>query len=129
MIKPENLKKADVGDMTVTRSKSEEYIPPLHKKAKPPPTNKEVINDLLDYSPYGALSQIFIIEAIRSYCKVVMANPMDEKSAAATIISPAAWNGCAKNIHERMAAAYGNPRGSQVETGSGEQDNNNSEGT
>lgn len=128
---PKAIRPISLGDIAVVRSADEEYQPPLKLRGVPlkETTNTEVVMDLMEYSPYGVMSQIMIVEAIRHYVEMVAACPMDENSKAATIINPIAWNGCAANIKERMEARYGNPRSGQTETGSGEQDNNNSEGT
>jgi len=128
MTKPENFMKADATSMVGVRGRDEEYKPRLRKKIKPPPTNTEVVVDLMTYSPYGSLSQIMILEAIRHYVEMVAKSPMDENSKAATIINPAAWNGCAKNIQERMEVYYRKSRDNSAKDGSGEEDSSNSGG-
>ena len=116
---PKTVSNLELGHIAVVRGADEEYQPPLKLKTAPVKemTNVDVVMDLMEYSPYGFISQIMIIEAIRQYVNMVAASPMDENSKAATIINPAAWNGCAKNIKERMEAKYGSPRSDQTVTG------------
>lgn len=57
-------------------------------------TNTELVTRMMEYSPTGALSQMFIIEAISRYAKLVAESPpMDHP-----MINGAAWKHTAEFI-------------------------------
>ena len=66
-----------------------------------------MIRSLAAYSPYGSLSQVFVIEAIRYYSEMIIKNgePVDNKEA---IINPKIWYGIAKDINMRLESNYEN---------------------
>lgn len=69
-----------------------------------PTNNTELVRNLMEFSPHGALSQVFIIEAIRRYadtCAKLAPQDMDNP-----MISGAAWKGVAVDIKTRMDAFY-----------------------
>lgn len=68
--------------------------------------NEEFIAFLMMYSPYGALCQIFIIEAIRKYSEIV-AQQEDVKDDPDAIVNPVIWQGIAKDINEKHTMKYG----------------------
>ena len=66
-----------------------------------PQSNEEIVLNLLRFSPYGALSQIFIMEAIREYANNVSA--IDPATITGTaFINPEAWVGVAKDVKQRL---------------------------
>ena len=77
-------------------------------------TNEDLVRDLMNYSPYGALCQPFIIQAIREYAKEVVDDEEnllkkekeDEANGMISIISTGSWIGIAKDIIERMDKFY-----------------------
>ena len=74
-------------------------------------TNEELIIDLINFSPYGALSQVFIIDAIRKLCNHVIENEQkllieDQQNNKTSFISIPAWIGTAKDIKARMDDFY-----------------------
>lgn len=73
--------------------------------SKKPMTNTEFITDLMEYSYHGALTQIFIIEAIKRYAEIIVAQakPTDPGTS---FISAIAWHEIAEEIKTRMEAAY-----------------------
>lgn len=76
----------------------------MPKKLK---TNEDLVKDLMNYSPYGMLCQMLIIEGITRYVNdVAKAEPEDFQKFGA-FINPEAWIGCAKDIKQRMDAFYG----------------------
>lgn len=70
-----------------------------------PKTNVEVVTELMEFSKYGALSQVFIIEALRFYSeKVTQAG--EPKDDPLSLISPVAWYNVAKEINDTLKAKY-----------------------
>ncbi|MCA3000374.1 MAG: hypothetical protein ING75_17435 [Rhodocyclaceae bacterium] len=66
-----------------------------------PETNEEIISNLMQFNPYGALGQIFIMEAIREYANNVSA--IDPATITGNpIINLAAWVGVAKDVKQRL---------------------------
>lgn len=73
---------------------------------KEPMTNTEFVADLMAYSYHGALTQVFIIEAIRRYAEIIIAQskPVEHGNGCVSVI---AWHEIAEEIKTRMEAAYG----------------------
>jgi hypothetical protein len=70
-------------------------------------TNLDLITNLMNYSPRGGLNQAFIICAIESYCKGVLAQPeVSVEEAKASFISPEAWRDCANDNLKRINEFY-----------------------
>ena len=67
-------------------------------------TNLEFINWLMQYSNQGALSQIFIIQAIDKYCELIINN--DLVFPKNHIIHEDAWMRCAIEIKSRIDRKY-----------------------
>lgn len=73
------------------------------KKAKQSQSNTEFVAELMEFSRYGALSQLFVIEAIRRYAEeVAKAEPVDSG-----LISGVAWKAVAEDIQTQLKAKYG----------------------
>ncbi|RMX08214.1 hypothetical protein D8I35_03630 [Corticibacter populi] len=68
-------------------------------------TNVEFVTELMEFSPYGALAQMFIIDAIAKHAKAV-AQATPEKFESA-MLSGEAWIGVAKDINAKLKAHYG----------------------
>lgn len=67
-------------------------------------TNEEFIADLMAFSRRGALMQIFVIQALRSYSvDVVDAGPV---ACHSPLISGEAWVDCAKEALEKLEKQY-----------------------
>lgn len=67
-------------------------------------TNEDLIQDLITYSPYGALSQTFVMYAVRHYAKMVIeAGP---EACDSAFLSGEAWVGVATDIQTRCDAFY-----------------------
>ena len=78
----------------------------MAKKLK---TNEDLVSDLMNYSPYGALCQAFITQAIENYCDTVIKwepTEADERG----FVSPTAWKGVATDIKKRMDEFYNRKR-------------------
>lgn len=67
-------------------------------------TNQEVVAHIMTHSRFGALSEMFVIEAIRSYSDTVASAPSVQGNA---FIDGEAWQGFAKEIKETMDEKYG----------------------
>ena len=73
--------------------------------AKKLESNEDLVADLMAYSPYGALAQVFIMEAIQSKAEAVAKSVVDP-DAADSFINPVAWRNVAIDIKERCDAFY-----------------------
>jgi hypothetical protein len=65
-------------------------------------TNEDLIKDLMNYSPYGALCQAFIMQALRDYAQHVIDNSEELLKNDNSMVSNKAWVGTAKDIADRM---------------------------
>lgn len=73
----------------------------MAKKLK---TNEDLVRDLMNYSPYGALCRAFIMEAIQRYAREC--SEADPKAFDSTFMNGHAWVGIAKDIDARCKAFY-----------------------
>jgi len=70
-------------------------------------TNEELVSRLMNFSPYGGLCQVFILQALEQYSKSVMeADPAELESP---MISGQAWAGQARHIHTEINKHFGRP--------------------
>lgn len=70
-------------------------------------TNKQLVGKMMDFSQYGALAQIFIMDAIGKQAKRIAETPIEEVRKAFgenSMIHPDAWHGVAKEIMEKLNA-------------------------
>lgn len=65
-------------------------------------TNQEFVEELMTISPYGVLSQLFILEAVRKYSEQVAA--ADPKIFEGNFIHGPAWQGVAEDILTKIEA-------------------------
>lgn len=65
-------------------------------------SNEELVIDLMNFSPYGALCQAFVMEAIQRYAKAVAAADAIDSD----LVSGAAWKGIAVDIKARCDKFY-----------------------
>ncbi len=74
-------------------------------------TNIEFITRLMNYSPAGALGQLFILDAIAKQAKrVAEADPVElDKAWEGGFISSSGWQAAAKHIHREMEKRLGAP--------------------
>ncbi len=63
-------------------------------------TNVEFIADMMNFSDYGGLVQIFIIEAINQYAHLIVTEQL--KNPAPGLISDEAWLGVAREVKGRL---------------------------
>lgn len=63
-------------------------------------TNEQAIRNIMNYSNYGALAQIFVVDALlKQATAVANMNPEDVKSG---LVNGAAWVGVAKEIRDKL---------------------------
>jgi hypothetical protein len=71
---------------------------------KEPDTNVEFVTRMMEFSNYGALAQLFILESIRNWADLVAkADPVKVDSP---MISGQAWVGVASEIKAKLEARY-----------------------
>lgn len=63
-------------------------------------TNTELITEMMNFSNHGAMIQVFVIEAIRSYAEQTLAAPPWSKDDG--IVSQEAWKGCAQEALTKL---------------------------
>lgn len=68
-------------------------------------TNIEVVTDLMEFSEYGALAQIFVIDALSKWSEII--KDKDPKEFENPLISGQAWVGVAQEINRKLNARYG----------------------
>lgn len=74
-------------------------------KRKQPLTNVQIVERLMTFSKFGAMSQLFIMDAIEKQAKKVANVSLEELKEAFgenPFISPEAWHGVAKEIVQRL---------------------------
>jgi len=69
-------------------------------------TNEDLVLDLMNYSPYGALGEVFIVEAIRKYADALVATPLGPSSPD-SFINNEPWNSIAADVKKRCDEFYG----------------------
>lgn len=68
-------------------------------------TNVEFVTELMEFSPNGALSQLFIMEAIRKYAEAVSHAKPEEVDSV--FIDGASWVRVAQDIKARLDERHG----------------------
>jgi hypothetical protein len=79
-------------------------ISPARKRHLQRLTNEQFIVELMNFSQYGPIIQPFVIEAIRKYCEIYVAEGSDEETDA--VISPRLWMNVAKDVLAQIEAKY-----------------------
>ena len=86
-------------------------------KSKEPKSNTEFVHDLMEFSRYGALVQLFVLQALLEYSRLVAkADPVEMQAQSNGLVSGAAWVGVAKEVVERVERHLG-PLAEPVEEG------------
>lgn len=73
-------------------------------------TNVQIVKDIMEYSNHGALVQMFVIDALTKWSKMVADKPIEElreQFGENAFISADAWQGVAKEVQAKLNAAYG----------------------
>ena len=76
--------------------------------------NEELLSDLMNFSPYGALCQGFIMQGLGQFCDGIIKNKEkmltqekeNEANGKRGIVSIEAWVGVAEDIKKRMDEFY-----------------------
>lgn len=68
-----------------------------------PETNVEFLARIMEFSPHGALTQAFVIEAIGRYADQCAEQSIPEGS----MVSPDAWQNTAKWVQNEIKQKYG----------------------
>lgn len=68
--------------------------------------NGEFVRDLMNFSRYGALAQVFIIEAIRAYSEGVMQQEAADNPDA--IVNPVVWKAIGTDLFNKIEDRYSN---------------------
>lgn len=71
------------------------------KNSKCPLTNVEFVKDLMEFSNYGALAQMFVMDALAKWSDRVSKADLAQFGSA-SIVSPEAWIGVAKEIKAKI---------------------------
>lgn len=72
-----------------------------------PETNIEFVTSLMEFSNYGALSQFFVLDALRKFSqRVIDATPEELDAMKDGFITGQAWLGVAKEIDAKLDAYY-----------------------
>ena len=71
---------------------------------KPPLSNTELVTEIMDFSPHGALASMFVMTALANYAGRIASLDADEleKHFENSFVSGPAWQGCAREILERL---------------------------
>ena len=65
-------------------------------------TNEEFVSDLMNFSPAGALCQVFILEAIQYYSMQIVEIPDDDPAWERSFISLNAWKRQAQHCLDKL---------------------------
>jgi hypothetical protein len=66
-------------------------------------TNVQAVTDIMEFSMYGPLAQLFIIDALLKHSTIVADASVEEfASVGSAFISPVAWQGVAREIKRRV---------------------------
>ena len=69
-------------------------------------TNVEFVTELMQFSQYGALAQLFVIDALIKHSAAVAAADNPQAFSNGLIHGPT-WVDCAKDIKRQLDAHYG----------------------
>lgn len=68
-------------------------------------TNEQFVKQIMNFSNFGALSQMFVIDALMQHSKAVAA--ADPKMFDSALLNGEAWVGVAKEIQQKLEEQYG----------------------
>ena len=74
-----------------------------------PKTNIEFVRELMDFSRFGPLAQMFVIDALSKWSDRIANTPVEELRAAFEnnpLIGAEAWQGVAQEIKEKLDAHF-----------------------
>lgn len=91
-----------------TNAGQDEFQEVFNITSAPPSTNLEVVTDIMTYSNYGALAQLFVMDALTKFSKIVMSTPSEDMAMMDNgLISCEAWKGIAAEIHKKLSGYHG----------------------
>lgn len=67
-----------------------------------PKTNADVVEDIMEFSSFGALSQAFVMTALEEYSKAVEATP--EEKLETGFMPAGVWKGIAAEVLAKLRA-------------------------
>ena len=73
-------------------------------------TNVDLLNNLAEFSPYGPMSQVFIMTAIEHYAQNVIDSYDPAAEDDSQFISKALWFKIAADVNGRIKEFYRQPR-------------------
>lgn len=79
-------------------------------KPKVPQTNVEFVTEAMEFSKYGAVAQMFIMDALMKVAKHVAETPIEEvrrQFGEDSFINPDAWHGAAVELNDKFKEKYG----------------------
>lgn len=74
-----------------------------------PKTNIEFVRELMDFSRFGPLAQMFVIDALSKWSDKIALTPIEELRKAFEsnpLIGAEAWQGVAREIKEKLDAHF-----------------------
>lgn len=69
-------------------------------------SNDKFLSDLLEYSRFGPMTQVFIVEALRHYASAVAETPRPSEQDSRSLIHPALWHDIATDLLEQLTENY-----------------------
>ena len=91
-----------------TNAGQDEFQEVFNITSEPPSTNLEVVTDIMTYSNYGALAQLFVMDALTKFSKIVMSTPSEDMAMMDNgLISCEVWKGVAAEIHKKLSGYHG----------------------
>jgi hypothetical protein len=67
------------------------------------PTNVEVITEIMEFSRYGALAQMFVMDALSKQARAVADAPPEAfEGDGWKLVNPQAWRGVAREIAGKL---------------------------
>ena len=68
-------------------------------------SNSDIINELMDFSKFGQMSEVFIVNAVRAYCKTIVDAPRPV-DVGNEFISQEMWYDLAEDTKQRIDQMY-----------------------
>lgn len=77
----------------------------MARKPKTPMTNVEAVIDIMEVSKFGALAQLFVIDALEKWSKRIVNAKPEELASMNDSFGPSAeaWQGVAREIQGKLA--------------------------
>lgn len=72
-------------------------------------TNLEKISEIMEYSNFGALAQVFVMDAVSKHARLIAKTSIEDLECMRDgLISPESWQGVAAEIETKLQNYYGN---------------------